>query len=191
MSFVPATDDRDLWAVLGAIAAGGIVLSWWTRREQADPGTIVAQCADGSVIGLKRDRVRRRPGSSAEQRERSRARYPGATKSELAARLSDDLKPGDLSFARARPGRAGEGPWVVDALDRGRDATSIAWEFGSEDDARRVLQLLNQRTVRPPLDQRGQPIAVGEADLDAVQERERREEESGRAAEAGLAPATG
>ena len=65
MGGIAGNDPRDLWALLGGIAvlAGGLYA--WTRRDDGDPGIIVATCADGSVIGERGPEVRRRLGAAS------------------------------------------------------------------------------------------------------------------------------
>ena len=165
MSYIPANSDRDLWALFGGLAAAGLGLMW-ADRMNGRPGKIVAQCADGSVIGRLSGRLRRRPGRSPEQRTRLESHYSDLPADVRRALVSEELQPGDLSFARTRRGRDDEAAWVVDGLDRGREATRITWEFEAEEVARDVLQLLNQRVVRAPGDERGVPLVASERDLD-------------------------
>ncbi len=175
MAVILASSNRDLLVLLGTMVAGGFALQWQSQRLESVPGEVIAECADGSVIGEWRDRVRRRPGRRREELARTEARFPDV-KPELRKRLlTDNLRPGDLRFARVRQGREGEPLWLVEGLHQDRDLTSIRWEFVSEDAARRALELLERRIVRPARDRSGAPVRVTEADFDSIQARERLE----------------
>src|SRR5205814_9876469 len=67
MSYLSSTGTLDALALLGFAGVALVAAEWLTRRTGADPGRVVAECADGSVIGAWRDHVRRRPGRSASQ----------------------------------------------------------------------------------------------------------------------------
>ena len=177
MSSVPGSAGPDLWFVLATAvtATGGIY--WWSSVEEARPGTIVAECSDGSVIGTIAGKVRRRPGRTAAHRAKLAAHHPGLEADDVRRATVDDLSPGALSFARVRAGQGTETHWVLEGLSAVRDRIRIAWEFDSEDDARRTLRLLDERIVRSPLAANRSPVRVTEANLDVVLERERLEDE--------------
>ena len=148
MSSVPGSAGPDLWFVLATAvtATGGIY--WWSSVEEARPGTIVAECSDGSVIGTIAGKVRRRPGRTAAHRARLAAHHPGLEADSVRRATVDDLAPGALSFARVRASQEDEAHWVLEGLDETREESRIVWEFDSEDDARRVLQLLETHIIR-------------------------------------------
>jgi len=173
MSYVPGNSNEDLFVMLGAMVAGGLALQWQSQRLESAPGEVIAECADGSVIGAWRERVRRRPGRRREELARAEARFADVKPRLRRPLLTDNLRPGELRFARVRPGREDEPSWIVEGLHPDRDLTSIRWEFVSEDAARRALGLLEQRIVRPARDREGVPVPVSEADFDAIQARER------------------
>jgi hypothetical protein len=175
MAVILASSNEDLLVILGAIVAGGLTLQWQSQRLEAEPGEVVAECADGSVIGAWRDRVRRRPGRRREERARTEARLAEVKPRWRRPLLTDNLRAGDLRFARVRQGREGEPSWIVEGLHPDRDLTSIRWEFVSQDAARRALELLERCIVRPAWDRGGATVRVTEADFDAVQARERLE----------------
>ena len=173
MSFVPGNSNQDLFVLLGAVVAGGFALRWQSRLLESVPGEVIAECADGSVIGAWREQVRRRPGRRREERARAEARFADVKPQWRGQMLTDNLRPGALRFARVRQGREGEPSWIVEGLHQDRDLTSIRWEFDSEDAARRALGLVERRIVRPVRDRKGAPVHVTEAEFDAVQARER------------------
>jgi hypothetical protein len=173
MSYVPGNSNEDLFVLLGSIMAGGLTVRWQSQRLEAEPGDVIAECADGSVIGAWHERVRRRPGRRREERARTEARFADVKPQWRKPLLTDNLRPGDLRFARVREGREGEPSWLVEGLHQDRDLTSIRWEFAAEDGARRALDLLERRIVRPARDHNGAPVRVTEADFDAIQARER------------------
>lgn len=170
MSYVPGSADADWWAVFGGIAATSAALVGWTARVESSPGRVIAECRDGSVIGIAEDRVRRRAGRTTAQRARLRALDPAIPWRDLALSVREDLKRGDLCAARARYDEARR--WVVEGLDAGREYLRVCWEFETEDEAARVLQLLNQSIVRPPTDAAGKPSAVAHAEFDAARDAE-------------------
>jgi hypothetical protein len=175
MSFVPATSNSDMWLTVGAMVAGTIGLQLWVSKQESDPGQIVAECADGTVIGLWHDRVRRRPGRSDEQKTKFAQVWTDGKPPDpntLRSLAFNELKPGELSVARVRRGAGAEDPWMLEGLNQGRDMTWISWGFEREDLARATLEALDRRIVRAPRDANGRPLTVTEADLDAVQERE-------------------
>ena len=175
MAVILASSNQDLLVILGAMVAGGLTLQWQSQRLEAEPGEVIAECADGSVIGAWRERVRRRPGRRREERARTEARFADVKPQWRKPLLTDNLRPGDLRFARVRQGREGEPSWIVEGLHPDRDLTSIRWEFVAEDGARRALELLERRIVRPVRDRNGAAVRVSEADFDAIQARERLE----------------
>ena len=181
MAMVMASSNSDLLLTAGAMAAALLSVQAWLNHEGSDPGEIVSDCADGTVIGLRRDRIRRRLGPTTEQIQKFVSWYwPGAKppgRRTLRSLASDDLKPGDLSLARVRRGAAGDDAWVLEGLNRDHDATWIAWSFDREEVARATLVALERRVVRTPRAPSGEAFAVTEADFDAVQERERFESE--------------
>ena len=150
MSSVPGVANSDVWVVLGALATGTLALEAAVLRDAARPGEIVAECADGCVIGVWRGQVRRRPGPTEAQSARRAARYRGLEKRDRRERTHADLAPGALESVRIRPGREGEAAWVVEGWTEPRDAAAFEWEFEAEPDARRVLQGLTDRIVRAP-----------------------------------------
>src|SRR5262245_30191645 len=103
---LPALDSKDQWVILGAVVTIAGAMPWLLSRERANPGHIVARCADGSVIGATPRDVRHRPGRRS-LGDRLRRRRAGVV---------EDFEPGDLTFVRVREGRIGEAPWVVEAL---------------------------------------------------------------------------
>jgi hypothetical protein len=177
MSYVPANSTRDLWALLGTVAAVMLVGQVWPRERRLRPGEIVAECADGSVIGVRGNRMLRREGRTPEQREKLRARYPDFKPGIRAVFTNVTLKPGDLSLARIRRGRDDDDAWVIESLSADREHTGIEWGFEEETVARAALEALNRLIVRPTLDRNRMPVVATGADLDAAIERERLEAE--------------
>jgi hypothetical protein len=177
MSYVPANSSRDLLAFFGALAAVVVAMQLQSRRERLRPGEIIAECADGSVIGVRGDRMLRRAGRTSSQRDRLRARYPGFEPRIRAVFTNNTLKPGDLSLVRVRPGRDDDDAWVIESLGADRQHTVIEWGFDDEAAARAALEALNRSIVQPALDANGTPVEATHADLDAAIERERLEAE--------------
>lgn len=171
MSFVPGSEPRDLWLVLGGTAALVGSLQWWTRRELGQPGRLVSRCADGSVIGAWGFGVRRRPPRRHGLRLGWRAGFwrPGA---DAGARVREDLEPGDLSFIRIREGGADEPGWLVEGLDPGPEPFRIRWVFETPDLAFAAFQLIEQRIARPPQDADGQAVILGDREFDALWRRD-------------------
>jgi hypothetical protein len=165
---LPATADSDVWAVLGVAATTLLGAGWLARREHAMSGAIVAECADGSVIGVWRERVRRRPGRTAAQRARAAEWFPNIDSPSLRELVTDDLTVGDLCLARVRLGAGSEAWWVVDGLSAKRERVRVRWGFEDVASAQAVLAALQRHIVRAPVDEHGAPVAVSEAELDAL-----------------------
>jgi hypothetical protein len=172
MSYVPGNDSSDVILIAGAAALALGMSALYLRLENDAPGRIVGHCADGTVIGLFKQGVRRRPGKQRQDRRRWLARQPRAETLD-PVRRRDDLEPGDLSFASLRPAVLGESGWILEGLGPRRETVAIAWEFETDREAHEVLQRLEERVVRPPHDDRGLPIAVTAEDLAVVRERPR------------------
>lgn len=172
MSYVPGNANSDLGLVAATVvvALGGA--TFWLRRDHVSAGQVVAHCADGTVIGLWKEGMRRRWGRSRAERSRARQCYPGLSW-RLRGMVEEDLEPGQLGFARVRSGREREAPWVLEALDREGESLALAWEFDDEAEAREVLGRLSERIVRPPLGPDGLPVPPTEAGFEAALERER------------------
>jgi hypothetical protein len=173
MSYVGASDPRELYVLLGGMGAIVGSLALWTVREAANPGRVVAECADGSVIGGWRDRVRRRPGRSPAQRERLARRFPELSTFARRQCVDDELSPGDLCYARVREGKPGEGAWIVEGLDADGQHLGIDWEFETVDDAWEAYRLIEARVVRPPAAATGGDAPRSNEDFDRLIERER------------------
>jgi len=77
------------------------------------------------------------------------------------------LAVGDLIAARVVRGAPSVDPWRLEAL--GRDHDFRAWPFETESAARAALELVQRFTVRPPRDEEGDPIPVGEEDFFVAQ----------------------
>jgi len=166
MSYVPASESRDLMVVLGGVAALIGSLQWWSMRSKADPGRVIAVCADGSVIGAWDGQVRHRPrrrGFGARLRDLARRRRPAR----VAVPAREDLAPGDLGFLRVREGRAGEAAWIVEGLDLGPEPYGLHWEFDTPEQALAADALLRERVVRAPREADGLPRTLTEAEFDA------------------------
>jgi len=172
MSYLSASDPRDAWVLMGGMGAIVGALALWTVRETASPGRVVAECADGSVIGGWRDRVRRRPGRSPEQRARLARRFPELSTFARHECVDEELAAGDLCYARVREGKDGEGAWIVEGLDADGQHLGIQWEFETVDDAWEAYRLVEARVVRP-LAAAGREAPLSDEDLDRVIERER------------------
>jgi len=173
MSYVSASDPREMWVLMGGMGAIVGALALWTVRESASPGRVVAECADGSVIGGWRDRVRRRPGRSPAQRERLARRFPELSAFARRQCVDDELSPGDLCYARVREGKPGEGAWIVEGLDADGQHLGIDWEFESVDDAWEAYRLIEARVVRRTTTAAGIPSPMSDEDFDRLIERER------------------
>src|SRR5262245_62094859 len=171
MSYVPGNDSGDALLIAGAVALAIGMSTIYLRLENEEAGKIVGHCADGTVIGLFKQGVRRRPGRRPEDRERLLAHVPESKAIPKLPELRDDLQPGDLSFARLRYGLENETAWVVEGLDRARESLAIAWQFEDEHEAREVLHRLQERIVRPPLDDQGRAIQVTGVDVEMARER--------------------
>ncbi len=163
MSYVPASEARDLWAVLGGAFALVASLQAWSARERARPGTVVSRCGDGSRIGLWGRGVRRRPAG----REPWRARLARWRRLRLRAEPREDLEPGDLAWVRVREGRAGEGAWVVEGLDAADPPYRLHWDFDSAADALAAYRPLSERIARPPLDAAGGEAGISDREFEA------------------------
>ncbi len=158
MTFVPASDTEDFGALVGAVTVLLGSLQWITHRENADPGKIVAQCADGTVIGAREHGVRRRPGRGARRRLFHRTHGP---------RVREDLQRGDLAWARLREGRAGEAPWIVEGIDDDAAPYVLHWEFATVEAALAAHRLIEERIVEPPRDATGATVPLDDAAFDA------------------------
>jgi len=164
MSYVPASEARDLLVVFGGMAALVGSLQWWSVRAKADPGRVIAVCADGSVIGAWDGQVRHRPrrrGLGPRLREIARRR----ARATVPAR--EDLAPGDLGFLRVREGRPGEAAWIVEGLDLGPEPYGLHWEFDSAEQALAAGALLQERIVRAPRDDEGLPRTLSDREFDS------------------------
>jgi hypothetical protein len=95
---------------------------------------------------------------------------------------ADSLIPGELIAARIRRGAPDHDPWRLEAL--GRDREYRTWRFETEEAARAALEMVEERIVRPPLDEDGEPVRIGDADFD---EARRIEEETERDLASGAA----
>lgn len=177
MAMIPAGANEDLWVILGVMVAGSFALQWSAARASGDPGEIVADCGDGAVIGVRGVQVRRRPGRTREQRAKLAAAYSDLPPLVRRTIATVTLKPGELSVARVRREPGADPEWKLEALNDDRDRVDVEWNFESENEAHAALDALNRLIVRAPVDENGTSIAVTEADLDAVIERERLEEE--------------
>src|SRR5262249_61128569 len=102
MSYVPGNDSGDVLLIAGTVGLARGLTTMYLRLENDHAGRIVGHCADGTVIGLFRQGVRRRPGNSPEDRERMHTRVPDLEKMPGHPELRNDLQPGDLCFARLR-----------------------------------------------------------------------------------------
>jgi hypothetical protein len=169
MSFVPGSEPRDFWLVVGGTAALVGSLQWWVSREGGQPGRVVARCADGSLIGEWGPGVRRRPARGRWPGWLARIRRPGSL---AATRIREDLEPGDLSFLRMRPGEAGEPAWLVEGLDPGPEPFRIRWAFDAPEPALAAFRLLEARIAQPPRDAGGLPVTLGEREFDALWRRD-------------------
>ncbi len=87
------------------------------------------------------------------------------------AAASERLGPGDFLAARVRRGAPDLDPWRLEVLRRDRDF--CAWFFETEEGARTALALVENRIVRAPHDEHGEPIEIGAADFETA----RREQE--------------
>ena len=158
MTFVPASDPGELGVLVGGLAVAFGSLNWITARQNADPGKIVAHCADGSVIGVREKSVRRRPAHGA------KSRFPGGAR---RPRMREDLERGDLAFVRVREGRAGEAAWVVEGLDREPDPFTLHWEFTTVEEALAAYRVLEERVTEPPHDEAGAIVKLTDDEFDA------------------------
>ena len=157
MTFVPASDPGELGVLVGGLAVAFGSLNWMTARQNADPGKIVARCADGSVIGVREKSVRHRP-APAKPRLLGGPRRP---------RIREDLERGDLAFIRVREGRTGEAPWVVEGLDREPDPYTVHWEFATVEEALAAYRLIEERIADPPRDAAGTIMRLTDDEFDA------------------------
>ena len=157
MTFVPASDPGELGVLVGGLAVAFGSLNWMTARQNADPGRIVAHCADGSVIGVRERSVRHRPA-------RTKPRLLGGPR---RPRIREDLERGDLSFIRVREGRTGEAAWVVEGLDREPDPFTLHWEFATVEEALAAFRLIEERVADPPRDATGAVVHLTDDEFDA------------------------
>jgi len=157
MTFVPASDPGEFGVFVGGLAAAFGSLSWMTARQSADPGKIVARCADGSVIGVRESSVRHRP-APAKPRLLGGPRRP---------RVREDLQRGDLSFVRVREGRTGESAWIVEGLDREPDPFTLHWEFATVEEALAAFRVVEERIAEPPRDEVGAIVRLTDDEFDA------------------------
>lgn len=166
MSFVPGSEPRDFWLVVGGAATLVGALMWSSRREDLQPGRIVSRCADGSVIGAWSQGVRRRPapGPGARFGWRALRRWRSASRT----RVREDLQPGDLSFIRIREAAAGSNEWVVEGLDTGPGYFRVLWVFDAPDPALAAYRLLEERIARAPLDAHGRAVTLTDREFDAM-----------------------
>jgi len=183
MSFIPATSNRDMYAVV-AIAVVAMVAVLMRRGAPAPPALptvpldleppeineegddeapeAVALTSDGwAFLPLAdRDRVRLIPPT------RSPELGPGAPPA------PDQLQRGDLVGARVRRGSPDHDPWRLEAV--GRDGEYRAWRFETEEAARIALALIERCIVRRA--EGGDDAEAGISDADFA-EAQRREEE--------------
>ena len=157
MTFVPASDPGEFGVFVGGLAVAFGSLSWMTARQGADPGKIVAHCADGSVIGVRERSVRHRPAPG-------KPRLLGGPR---RPRMREDLEHGDLAFVRVREGRAGEAPWIVEGLDREPDPYALHWEFATVEEALAAYRLIDERIADPPHDDTGVVVRLTDDEFDA------------------------
>ena len=158
MTFVPASDPGELGVLVGGLAVAFGSLNWMTARQNADPGRIVAHCADGSVIGVHARSVRHRPAPGGKLRLFGSPRR---------ARVREDLERGDLAFMRVREGRTGEAPWVVEGLDREPDPYTLHWEFATAEEALAAYRLLEEHVADPPRNVDGEAVHLTDDEFDA------------------------
>ena len=157
MTFVPASDPGEFGVFVGGLAAAFGSLSWMTARQNADPGKIVAHCADGSVIRVRERSVRHRPAPAR----------PPLLGGPRRARVREDLERGDLAFVRVREGRAGESPWIVEGLDREPDPFTLHWEFATVEEALAAYRVIDERVAEPPRDEAGAILRLTDDEFDA------------------------
>lgn len=158
MSYVPASDPGEFGVFVGGLAVAFGSLTWMTARQNADPGKIVAHCADGSVIGVREQSVRHRPARGGKPRFLGGTRRP---------RVREDLRRGDLAFIRVREGRAGEAAWIVEGIDREPMPYTLHWEFATVEEALAAYRLIDERVADPPRDGAGAVVHLTDDEFDA------------------------
>lgn len=88
----------------------------------------------------------------------------------------EPLAAGDLIAARVVRGAPGVDPWRLEALGRDYDYRTFAFEI--EEGARTALALVEERIVRPPRDEHGDPIPVGAEDFAVARRKSEETEEA-------------
>jgi len=154
MSYLAASSPEEFAVLIGGVVVMIGSLQWWTSHENADPGRVVARCADGSVIGERNRGVRRRA-----------PRGPAA----IRRAVREDLQRGDLAYLRVRSGEGSEAAWIVEGLDPDpAEPFRLHWEFMSAEDAIAAYRLIEERVLQPPLDETGHPRHLTDRDFDTL-----------------------
>lgn len=78
------------------------------------------------------------------------------------------LSPGDLIAVRVVRGAPDLDPWRLETLGRDRDL--VVWPFETRDAAEAARTLLDQRIVRPVMDEDGEPVPVTDGDFETAQD---------------------
>lgn len=149
-------------------------------EEELELTEVAAVTSDGRAFVPDGKRVTLMPPSrpkdvvSADVADRREAMLPvdDATGEPVVRSRPEHLDPGDFIAARVRRGAPGVDPWRLEAL--GRDRNLVEYAFETEEAARAACELVTSRIVRPPRDQEGDPIAVGDEDFETA----RREQEA-------------
>lgn len=126
-------------------------------EEGSAPHEVAPMCSDGLVFLARGDGIVLVPVKASTSAEDLGA-DPDRPRSH-----GDSLTPGELIAARIRRGAPDHDPWRLEAL--GRDREYRAWRFETDDAARAALAMVEQRIVRVPLDEDGEPVRIGDADF--------------------------
>jgi hypothetical protein len=145
--------------------------------EDAVPG-LIAVSSDGLAFVPRARDVLVTPASEVRRLiERQRSHTEDA--SALAAlpawheeageerRGSVHLQPGDLIAARVRRGAPDLDPWRLETLGRDRDLSM--WSFETHEAADAARESLERLVVRPPFDEQGELIPIGDEDFWAAE----------------------
>jgi hypothetical protein len=145
----------------GDVAAGEIAITSDGLAFVPRPHSVLITTAS-EVQRRAARHARRRPAEAGEE-----APSPWLDAPAEDHRPTIQLHPGDLIAVRVARGAPDLDPWRLETLGRDRDLT--VWIFEVEEAAEAARELLARRIVRPPLDEAGEPIPVGDEDFWAAE----------------------
>jgi hypothetical protein len=154
-----------------AVAVAGFLMRWFSKQSpdpidrllqevsRGEPGDVAVLSSDGVAFVPRGDGVALVPVG----RPRDPETLPLAVEGGRHRPPSETLVPGELIAARVKRGAPDHDPYRLEAL--GRDREYRAWRFETEEAARAALALVENRIVRSPLDEHGDPARIGDHDF--------------------------